>query len=108
MNFADIAARFAQAPSGTDSFKVFYKSAFDLMKSDRENAGLYFVVGIAAQSFVRSYEDQGISAEFADQAQADLAAMNATLVTALRSEPAEKLRLLGEVAFDYEWNITAF
>jgi hypothetical protein len=108
MNFAEIAERFARSSSGTDAFKVFYKSVFDLMKWDADNAGLYFVVGIAAQSFVRRYEDQGISEEFADKAQATLNDFNAKLGRALQAEPAERLRLLGEVAIDYEWNVTSF
>jgi hypothetical protein len=108
MNFADIAERFAQSSSGTDAFKVFYKDAFGLMRSDPDNAGLYFVVGIAAQAFVRKYEDQGISVDFADQAQATLKGFNAKLIRALQAEPAERLRLLGEVAIDYEWHVPSF
>jgi hypothetical protein len=108
MNFAEIAGRFQKTSSGTDAFKVFYKSAFDLMKLDPENAGLYFVVGIAAQSFVRRYEDQGISEEFADKAQATLDSFNSKLIQALQAKPAEKLRLLGEVAIAYEWHVSSF
>lgn len=108
MKFADIAERFGNSASGTDAFKIFYKSAFDLMKSDPENAGLYFVVGIAAQSFVRRYEDQGISTEFAEQAKATLDGFNTKLIQALQAEPAERLHLLAEVAIDYEWNVSSF
>lgn len=108
MAFQDIAQRFDSAPSGTDAFKSFYKDAFDLMKTDLDNASLYFVVGIAAQSYVRTYEDQGISAEFADSAKATLSGFNAKLVEALGAEPQIRLRLLGEVAIDYEWNVHTF
>lgn len=108
MNFKDIAERFERAESGTDAFKVFYKDAFELMKSDPENAALYFVVAVAGQSYVRTYEDQGVTAEFADGAKATLAAFNAKLIRALASEPAIRLRLLGEVATDYEWNIASY
>ncbi len=54
MTFKAITQRFAQSESGSDSFKQFYKEAFDLMKADPDNAGLYFVVGIAAQTYVIS------------------------------------------------------
>ncbi|MGF6528074.1 hypothetical protein [Variovorax sp. PvP013] len=108
MNFTDIANRFAKSSSGTDAFKLFYKSAFDLMKTDPDNAGLYFVVGIAAQSFVRRYEDQGISTEFAEQAKSKLDGFNQKLILALEAEPIERLRLLGEVAIDYEWHVPSF
>jgi len=108
MNFIRIAERFETSPSGTDSFKAFYKDAFALMKEDPENAGLYFVVGIAAQSFVRMYEDQGITADFADAAKATLAGFNARLLASLSAEPLERLKQLGEVAIEYEWKVTSF
>lgn len=108
MNFHEICSKFADASSGSDAFKVFYRDAFQLMKIDPENAGLYFVVGIAAQSFVRMYEDQGVTTEFADAAKATLVKLNAEIVEALATNPEKRLRLLGEVAIDYEWNVSAF
>jgi hypothetical protein len=108
MSFAEIAERFSTLPSSTDSFKVFYKSVFELMKTDAENAGLYFVVGIAAQSFVRNYEDQGLSAEFVDGAKALLVGMNDKLLAALACPADERLRVLGEIAVQYEWHVTDF
>jgi len=108
MNFKETCDRFAAGHSGTDAFKALSRSAFDLMKVDQENAGLYFVVGVAAHSFVRQYEDQGITAEFADGAKATMVALNAKLAAALDAEPAQRLRMLGEVATEYEWNVTAF
>ncbi|VTU42681.1 hypothetical protein [Variovorax sp. RA8] len=108
MDFKDIAQRFERAESGTDAFKAFYKEAFQLMKTDPENASLYFVVGIAAQSYVRTYEDQGVAAEFADRAKATLVGFNAKLIEALASEPAMRLKLLSEVATDYEWHVADF
>lgn len=108
MEFMDIALRFERSESGTDSFKAFYKDAFELMKLDPDNAGLYFIVGVAGQSYVRTYEDQGVTAEFADAAKATLVGFNAKVVQALASAPDIRLRLLGEVATDYEWNVHSF
>ena len=108
MDFKQIAARFEHAESGTDAFKAFYKDAFELMKADPDNAGLYFVVAVAGHSYVRAYEDQGVTPEFADAAKATLAGLNAKLLRALASDPQERLRLLGEVANEYEWNVSGF
>ena len=108
MNFTEISTRFVDSSSGTDAFKAFFRDAFQLMKNDPENAGLYFVVGVAAQSYVRMYEDQGITAEFADAAKATLAGFNAKLIEALAADPAKRLKLLGQVATDYEWNVRDF
>lgn len=107
-NFKTIAERFERAESGTDSFKVFYKDAFELMKIDPENAGLYFLVAVASQSYVRRYEDQGVEPQFADRAKATLNGFNTKLIEALESDPARRLQLLGEVAVDYEWNVAEF
>jgi hypothetical protein len=108
MNFHEISTRFATTGSGSDAFKALYKDAFELMKHDPENAGLYFVVGIAAQSYVRSYEDQGVTGEFADRAKATLVSFNSKITEALASTPEKRLKLLGEIAIDYEWNVHDF
>ncbi|TAN27196.1 MAG: hypothetical protein EPN31_11680 [Castellaniella sp.] len=108
MTFKEITQRFAQSESGSDSFKQFYKDAFQLMKQDPANAGLYFVVGIAAQTYVIKYEDQEVAPEFADRVKATLESFNSRLLAALDMAPAERLKALGEVAVDYEWNEDAF
>ena len=108
MNFQDIAAHFERTESSTDSFKTLSKGAFELMKSDPSNAGMYFVIGIAAQSYVRRYEDQGITPEFSDHAKSILTGYNTKIVQALASDASTQLRLLSEVAIDYEWNISDF
>ncbi|MDN8616283.1 hypothetical protein [Variovorax ginsengisoli] len=107
-NFHQISTRFATTGSGSDAFKALYKDAFELMKHDPENLGLYFVVGIATRSYVRSYEDQGVTGEFADRAKATLVNFNAKITEALASTPENRLKLLGEVAIDYEWNVHDF
>lgn len=108
MTFQDVAARFERAESGTDSFKTLSKDAFELMKSDPGNAGMYFVIGITAQAYVRRYEDQGVMPEFAGHAKTILTGYNTKIVQALASDAATRLRLLGEVAIDYEWHVPDF
>lgn len=108
MNFQDAAERFERTESGTDSFKNLSKAAFDQMKSDPDNAGLYFLIGTAARAYVRCYEDQGVAPEFADRAKATLVAYNTKIVQALASDANTRVRLLGEVAIDYEWNLPDF
>jgi len=108
MTFKEITQRFERAESGSDSFKTFYKEAFELMKQDPENAGLYFVVGIAAQTYVIKYEDQAVDPDFADRVKATLEGFNSRLLGALDMAPDQRLRALGEVAVDYEWKVDAF
>jgi hypothetical protein len=108
MTFKEITQVFEKSESGSDSFKAFYKAAFDLMKVDPDNAGLYFVVGVAAQTYVIKYEDQAVDPGFADRAKATLEGFNRRLLGALESQPAERLRVLGGVAVDYEWKVDAF
>jgi len=106
--FQAISQRFAQAESGSDSFKQFYKDAFDLMKTDPDNAGLYFVVGIAAQTYVIKYEDQAVDPAFADSAKARLESLNQRLLHALSQPAGQRLRVLGQVAVEYQWEVDAF
>lgn len=108
MTFKEITERFARSESGSDSFKLFFKEAFELMKSDPDNAGLYFVVGVAAQTYVIKYEDQAVDPEFADRAKATLESFNRRLLEALDMEPLARLRVLGQVAVEYEWKVDAF
>lgn len=108
MTFKEITQRFAASESGSDSFKLFYREAFELMKQDPDNAGLYFVVGIAAQTYVIKYEDQAVAPDFADGVKATLEGFNARLLAALDMPADERLRVLGEVAVDYEWKVDAF
>ncbi|HEY9279192.1 MAG TPA: hypothetical protein VIP51_03880 [Eoetvoesiella sp.] len=108
MTFKEITQRFERSESGSDSFKFFYKDVFELMKIDPENAGLYFVVGIAAQTYVIKYEDQAVDPEFADRAKAIVEGFNIRLLDALDMDPADRLRVLGEVAVEYEWEVDAF
>mgnify|MGYP001061236169 FL=1 len=108
MTFKEIAQRFERSESGSDSFKIFYKEVFNLMKSDPQNAGLYFVVGVAAQTYVIKYEDQAVDPDFADRAKSTLEGFNKRLQEALEKNADERLRILGEVAVDYEWKVDAF
>jgi len=108
MDFPAIAQAFAAADSGSDAFKTLYKDVFALMQTDPANAALYFVIGTAAQAFVRQWEDQEITAAFADRAKAILMRYNATLAQALAAPADERLRLMGEVAIDYEWAVRDF
>jgi hypothetical protein len=108
MTFKEITQRFERSESGSDSFKFFYKDVFELMKTDPENAGLYFVVGIAAQTYVIKYEDQAVDPEFADRAKAIVEGFNQRLLASLDMSADERLRVLGEVAVEYEWKVDAF
>lgn len=108
MTFKDITQRFSQSESGSDSFKQFYKDAFDLMKADPDNAGLYFVVGIAAQTYVIKYEDQAVDPAFADRAKATLEDLNRRLLASLDESAEQRLRVLGQVAVEYQWQVDAF
>lgn len=108
MNFEDIAKQFAASAPGTDAFKRLYQDSFQLMTEDRQHAGLYFVIGIAAQAYVRQYEDQAVSLEAAARAHATLVGFNDKMVRALTADPALKLRLLSEVAVDYQHHNASF
>ena len=108
MTFQQIAAQFESAESGTDSFKRLYKDAFHLVETDVENAGAYFVIAVIAQAYVRRYEDEAVPIELANRAKALLQRFNAKVVQGLGADAATRLRLLGEVAHEYQVHVTDF
>ena len=108
MNFQDAADRFGNSGAGTDDFKRLYKDMFDLMSRDSANAGLYFVIGTAAHSYVAQYEDQGVSGEFSDRAKGILVGFNKKISQALASDADTRLALLGEVAAEYQLRVPEF
>ena len=105
MDFQKAADRFEASGGGTDDFKRLYKDNFELMSRDRENAALYFVIGVAAHSYVTQYEDQGVSDEFAERAKSILAGFNGKIVQALAADAATRLALLGDVASEYQLHV---
>lgn len=108
MNFQDIAAQFAVAESGTDSFKKLYKDSFHLAETEVENAGLYFTIGVIAQAYVRRYEDEAVPTELANRAKALLEKFNGKIVKGLAGDAATRVRLLGEVANEYQAQVHDF
>jgi len=108
MTFQEIADRFERSGSGSDAFKALSRSAFDLMKEDSQNAALFFVIGVAAKSYVRVYEDQAVTEAVAERAKTILSGYAAKVVQALADEPATRFRLLSEISFDYEWQVADF
>ena len=108
MTFQATAAQFEKSDGGTDDFKRLYKEAFDLMKTDSANAGLYFVIGVAAHAYVIRYEDQAVTTELAESAKAALVGFNTKISQALTADAATRLALLGEVASDYQFRVTSF
>lgn len=108
MTFSATAAQFEHSAGGTDDFKRLYKDAFDLMKSDAENAAIYFVIGVAAHAYVIQYEDQAVTAERAEAAKAALVCFCRKAAQALAAPPADRLALLGEIAGEYQFDITDF
>jgi hypothetical protein len=108
MNFQETAARFEHSGAGTDDFKHLSKDAFELMSSDTGNAGLYFVIGVAAHAYVTQYADQGVTKEFAEHAKAILVGFNKKISQALTSDANTRLLLLGEVATEYQLRVTEF
>ena len=108
MNFQETAARFESSGAGSDDFKQLSKDVFQLMSSDSENAALYFVIGVAAHSYVTRYEDQAVTGEFADRAKSILVGFNRKISAALAAEPGKRLALLGEVAAEYQLQVHEF
>ncbi|PKO62917.1 MAG: hypothetical protein CVU24_01745 [Betaproteobacteria bacterium HGW-Betaproteobacteria-18] len=108
MKFSEIAQVFEEGFAGTDQFKELSKKAFQLMKSDPENAALYYVVGVAAHAYVMRYEDQGVDPELANRAKEVLVGFSKRIVAALPQDASQRLQTASAIAIDYEWNVREF
>lgn len=108
MNFKELATKFEASAAGTDAFKSLYLGAFAEMKADPKHAALYFIIGIAAQAYVRQYEDQAVSHELAQRAKLTLQGFNDKVLTALTASPEVALQLISEVASHYQLNTSDF
>jgi hypothetical protein len=69
---------------------------------------LYFVIGVVAQAYVRRYEDEAVPVELANHTKERLEGFNAKIIEGLAADAATRLRLLGEVAADYQLRVTEF
>ena len=108
MNFAEIAAKFESADTGTDTYKEFYKDLYKLMPIDKENAALYFVMAIIAQAYVRRYEEEAVQKFFADKVKARFERFNRNISQGLVSDSTTRLAMLSEIALEYELEISEF
>ncbi|MCB7495327.1 hypothetical protein [Klebsiella pneumoniae] len=75
MTFEEIKERFAGAGTGTDAFRGLYNETFELMNADKENAAVYFLIGVAARSYVLRYDDQAVDPDFAEQSKQTMSAL---------------------------------
>lgn len=108
MNFQDIAKSFAEGTGGTDQFKMFFKSASDLMVTDPDNAALYFTVTVAARAYVQKFEDQAVELDLAHKAKSVLVDFNARISAVLDQTAAHRLSVASSIAREYEWQVAEF
>lgn len=108
MDFKTIAKDFFEASIGTDSFRELYNNCFNLMKVDKDNALVYHLIGSMARSYVLTYDDQPVKPESAIKSKALLEHYNSKVVLALESESDVRLRVLGEIAIEYQFDIHNF
>ena len=80
MTFDEIKERFAGAGTGTDAFRGLYNETFELMNADKENAAVYFLIGVAVDK----------------------------IAFALHQPAEDKIKIASEVASEYHWKVTSF
>lgn len=108
MTFEAIKERFALAGTGTDAFRELYNGLFELMNTDKDNAVAYFLLGVAARSYVLRYDDQAVDPDFAEQSKQTMSTFVEKIAFALRQPAIEKMKIVSEVASDYHWKVSNF
>ncbi|STV85514.1 Uncharacterised protein [Klebsiella michiganensis] len=108
MTFDEIKERFAGAGTGTDAFRGLYNETFELMNADKENAAVYFLIGVAARSYVLRYDDQAVDPNFAEQSKQTMSALVDKIAFALHQPAEDKIKIASEVASEYHWESHQF
>ena len=108
MTFDEIKERFAGAGTGTDAFRGLYNETFELMNADKENAAVYFLIGVEARSYVLRYDDQAVDPNFAEQSKQTMSALVDKIAFALHQPAEDKMKIASEVASEYHWKVTSF
>ncbi|MCC8378165.1 MULTISPECIES: hypothetical protein [Xenorhabdus] len=108
MIFDEIKDRFASAGIGTDAFRELYRETFDLMNEDKDNAVIYFLVGVAARSYVLRYDDQEVDPDFAEQSKILMEGFVEKIALSLKQSFEKRIKIASEVASDYHWKTSSF
>ncbi len=108
MDFRTISKDFLEASIGTDAFRELYKNCFNLMKEDKDNALIYHLIVSMARSYVLTYDDQPVKPESALKSKALLEHYNSKVELALDSDAESRLKILGEIATEYQFDIHDF
>lgn len=101
MDFKTTIAEFAQSVPGTDAFLKVKQQSLALMGSDPGNASAYFLIYGFARSYVILHDDEGITAEVADSAQAQLLSYMKALEPVLGHGQA-LLEAMNQIVLDYD------
>ncbi len=100
MDFKTITAEFAQTVPGTDAFLKVKQESLELMNSDSANAAAYFLIYGFARSYVILHDDEGITTEIANAAQAQLLGYMKALEPNLGDGQA-LLEAMNQIVLDY-------
>lgn len=101
MDFKTITAEFAQSVPGTDAFLKVKQQSLALMKGEPGNAAAYFLIYGFARSYVILHDDEGITAEVANAAQAQLLGYMQALEPVLGQGQA-LLGAMNQIVLDYD------
>lgn len=108
MDFKTVSEIFLESSIGTDSFRELYKNSFLLMKEDQENAIIYHLIGTMARSYVLVYDDQPIKPENALKSKALFEHYNNKILKALEGDAESRLKIVSEIAIEYQNDIHDF
>ncbi|MDQ0142068.1 hypothetical protein [Cupriavidus necator] len=101
MDFKTLTAEFAQTVPGTDAFLKVKQQSLALMNSDPGNAAAYFLIYGFARSYVILHDDEGITTEVANAAQAQLLGYMRALESELGQGQA-LLEAMNRIVLDYD------
>ncbi|MFS8932190.1 conserved protein of unknown function (plasmid) [Cupriavidus taiwanensis] len=102
MDFKTVTEQFASSVPGTDAFLKVKEQSLALMSADPDHAAAYFLVYGFARSYVILHDDEGITTDVANAAQAQLLGYMRSIEQSLSGGDKELLGAMNRIVLDYD------
>ncbi|MEC3764489.1 MULTISPECIES: hypothetical protein [Cupriavidus] len=102
MDFKTVTEQFASSVPGTDAFLKVKEQSLALMSADPDHAAAYFLVYGFARSYVILHDDEGITTDVANAAQAQLLGYMRSIEQSLSGGEQELLGAMNRIVLDYD------
>ncbi|WP_427307226.1 hypothetical protein [Cupriavidus sp. H39] len=102
MDFKTVTEQFANSVPGTDAFLTVKQQSQALISADPRHAAAYFLIYGFARSYVILHDDEGITTEVANAAQAQLLGYMRAIEQSLDGGDPALVAAMNQIVLDYD------